>query len=140
MGILPRSVAKTDEKRPWLAAVLALVSPGLGHLYLREWLRAALWFSMLMLATSLLVPASAVPAATTPGSVWQTSMEMAQALSWQAQAALLTVVLLSVLDAYRIATEINAAAAIEEGEQCPYCGKPLDDDIEFCHWCTTELE
>jgi len=133
-------VAKTDEKRPWLAAALAFISPGLGHVYLREWVRAILWFGMLMLATSLLVPETAVPAATTPESIWQTSMEMVEALSWQARAALVTVVLLSVLDAYRIATEINAAAAIEEGEQCPHCGKPIDDDIDFCHWCTTRLE
>lgn len=142
MGIFRETVTQTDEKRPWLAAALAFLSPGLGHLYLREWLRAVLWFSMLMLATSLLVPEAAVPTATamTPEAIWTASIEMARALSLGAQLALLAITLLSVLDAYRIATEINAAAAIEEGQQCPHCGRELDEDIDFCHWCTAELE
>ena len=40
-------------KRPWLAVVLAVLHPGLGHLYLREWLRAirsriVAWFDALV--------------------------------------------------------------------------------------------
>lgn len=31
-------------KRLWLASALAVIYPGLGHVYLREWLRALLWF------------------------------------------------------------------------------------------------
>lgn len=134
------SVAQTDEKRPWLAAILAFLSPGLGHIYLREWVRAVLWFGLLMLAVSILAPETTAPAASTPEAIWTASMEMAEALSWDARAALLGVVLLSVFDAYRIATEINAAAAIEEGQQCPYCGRELDEEIDFCHWCTAELD
>jgi hypothetical protein len=125
-----------------LAAALAFLSPGLGHLYLREWLRAVLWFGMLMLATSLLVPEVATPAATAMSleAIWTASIEMTRALSLEAQLALLAITLLSVVDAYRIATEINAAAAIEEGQQCPHCGRELDADIDFCHWCTVALE
>ena len=135
-------MTRANEKRPWLAAALAFLSPGLGHLYLREWLRAVLWFGMLMLATSLLVPEVATPAATAMSleAIWTASIEMTRALSLEAQLALLAITLLSVVDAYRIATEINAAAAIEEGQQCPHCGRELDADIDFCHWCTVALE
>ncbi|MBO4246832.1 MULTISPECIES: zinc ribbon domain-containing protein [Halomicrobium] len=129
-----------DQKRPLLAAALAFLSPGLGHLYLREWIRALLWFSLAMLGVSILAPEATLPAATTPEAIWTASVEMTRALSWQARGALLAVSLLSVLDAYRIATEINAAAAIEEGQQCPYCGRELDEDLDFCHWCTAELQ
>jgi hypothetical protein len=133
-------MVESDQKRPLLAAALALVSPGLGHLYLREWVRALLWFSLVMLGVSILAPEPTTPATMDPEAIWTASLEMSRALSWQATSALLAISLLSVVDAYRIATEINAAAAIEEGQQCPYCGRELDEDIDFCHWCTAELE
>ena len=133
-------MVESDQKRPMLAAALALLSPGLGHVYLREWVRALLWFSLVMLGVSILAPEPTTPAATNPEAIWTASLEMTRALSWQATGALLAISLLSVVDAYRIATEINAAAAIEEGQQCPYCGRELDEEIDFCHWCTAELE
>jgi hypothetical protein len=133
-------MVESDQKRPLLAAALALLSPGLGHLYLREWVRALLWFSLVLLGVGILAPEPTAPAATTPEAIWTASMETTRALSWQARGALLAITLLSVVDAYRIATEINAAAAIEGGQQCPYCGRELDEDLDFCHWCTAELE
>ena len=48
-------------KRTWLAVALALVYPGAGHLYLREGLRALLWFALVFATTALSVPASAIP-------------------------------------------------------------------------------
>ncbi|AXR79121.1 hypothetical protein AArcMg_0898 [Natrarchaeobaculum sulfurireducens] len=27
-----------------------------------------------------------------------------------------------------------------DGPTCPQCGKELDEDLAFCHWCTTRLE
>lgn len=46
------------EKRPWLAAVLGVLVPGAGHLYLARYRRAALWFSPAVLVLVVLVGAS----------------------------------------------------------------------------------
>ena len=52
--------ARTN-KRPWLAVLLAFVYPGLGHIYLREWLRALVWFFLVVTSSTLLIPEAAVP-------------------------------------------------------------------------------
>jgi hypothetical protein len=44
------------RKRPWLAVVLTLVVPGLGHAYLRLWGRAVLWFVLVLGTVITLVP------------------------------------------------------------------------------------
>ena len=36
-------MSQQTERRPLVAALLSFLQPGLGHLYLREWLRAVLW-------------------------------------------------------------------------------------------------
>jgi hypothetical protein len=36
-------MSQQTERRPVVAALLSFLQPGLGHLYLREWLRAVLW-------------------------------------------------------------------------------------------------
>ena len=47
---------------------------------------------------------------------------------------------LNVVDAYWVAVNENQTQEIEAGMKCPNCGKELDQDIDFCHWCTTQLE
>lgn len=32
------------KKNPWIAGILSFLIPGLGHVYLRKWKRAAAWF------------------------------------------------------------------------------------------------
>lgn len=133
----------TDQKRPWLAAVLALVSPGLGHVYLREWFRALLWFGLVVSTTSLLVPESAlsatVPSAMTVDAVVDAFVAASEAVRFRTQLALFGITTLSMADAYWMATAGNRRAAADAGTVCPSCGKELDDDLSFCHWCTTEL-
>ena len=133
-------MAKTAENRPWLAAVLSFLAPGLGHFYLREWVRGILWFGLITVASSILVPDLSAPVALTADSILATSEELSAMMSWDAKIALIGVLLLSVADAHRIAIQANTNAAIEEGEKCPHCGKPADEDIDFCHWCTTPLD
>lgn len=125
------------EKRPWLAALLALPMPGLGHVYLREWLRAALWFGLVLSVAWWLVPPS-VYAQTelTVDSLMAASRQVPTA----ANVAILFVTSLSMLDAYLMASRGNQERAVEAGNSCPNCGRELDEDLEFCHWCTTELE
>lgn len=133
-------MAETDRKRPLLAAFLAMVSPGLGHLYLREWLRAVAWFGVILSATSILVPTAAMPATLSAEAVFDAWMQVSETVPVENQVALLAVSTLSMADAYWMANRGNKRAAMVEGTTCPYCGNELDEDLSFCHWCTTELE
>jgi hypothetical protein len=128
---------ETSAKRPWLAALLAFLVPGLGHLYLRKWFRALLWFTTVLLVGQLLVPAGAMSQELSLEAFSQNI----EAIPQQAILALLTVTGLSMVDAYLIARrDRRTAARAEATTTCPNCGKELDEDLTFCHWCTTELD
>jgi hypothetical protein len=111
-----------------------MLLPGLGHAYLREWIRAVLWFSLLVGASAIMAPTLY----TESGSV-STVIEANRQLPLRTHLTLFAVRMLSVGDAYWMATLGNQRLAAAEGETCPYCGRELDEDIDFCHWCTTEL-
>lgn len=49
-----------SRRRPWLAALLALVVSGLGHAYLRRWARALGWYVAVTAAVVAFVPDAAV--------------------------------------------------------------------------------
>lgn len=115
------------SKRPWLAALMAVLVTGLGHLYLREWFRAAMWYGFAFSAALLFIPESTVRAVIESGA----RPPLAEI------APILTVQALSVIDAYRLARRRKAMAG---KVPCPHCGRPLDEDLQFCHWCTTPLE
>ena len=128
----------TGRKRPWLAAVLAFV-PGVGHVYLREWFRATLWFGLVVSTFTLLLSESAL--ATLSGSVSADAVvAFARQVPPEAWAALVAVTLLSMADAFWMASRENAETDVVEGASCPNCGMELDEDLEFCHWCTTKLD
>lgn len=133
-------------KRPWLAAVLAFIYPGLGHAYLREWLRALLWFGLVFTTTMLVLPASAVPESGTGFSL-DAVMAATQALSLEASLALLVLSVLNIVDAYRLARVGNQwsdgleTATETDGERrCPHCGRETDSEFEFCLWCSEPLD
>lgn len=128
------------RKRPWLAALLAIVYPGLGHVYLREWIRALLWFGLAIATLLVLMPAAAMPAT---GSIsLQTVVEASRRIPEGTRLALFGIILLSVFDAYRLAAVGNRRAETAAGGRCPNCGHDLDGDydLEFCHWCTARLD
>jgi len=65
-----------SRKRPWLAAALAFVYPGLGHAYLRSWLRAFIWFLLGVMTAALVTPEPVVTAYESGGfSAMMTAME-----------------------------------------------------------------
>ncbi|MFB6310713.1 MAG: zinc ribbon domain-containing protein [Salinirussus sp.] len=133
MGAADRS---TTQKRPWLAALLAAIYPGLGHLYLREWLRAAMWFGLIVSSVWLLFPRPAELSV-------DAYLAAAADVPLEVTLALFLLSILSVYDAYRLAREANRAVAAAAGEaqiSCPNCGKEVDADLDFCHWCTERLE
>jgi len=121
------------RKRPWLAAVLGALLTGLGHCYIGRWRRALLWATGMVVAAMIVGPA-ALASLTSGGTV-----------DLLAIAPLLVLGSLSAADAYLLAHVQNAIARAAEATEkerthCPACGGELDPMLDFCHWCTTELE
>ena len=127
---MSRSVTR---KRPWLAALLAVLVTGLGHLYLRRWRRALGWLVAMFAVAWFLVDPAALDALASGSAVDPLSV-----------APLLVAGGLSVADAYLLAHAQNRVArrTPTDGEltHCPYCGEELDPDLDFCQWCTAELD
>ncbi len=117
-----------------------MILPGFGHVYLREWLRAVLWFGLILSASSLLVPVSSTAEPATFEAALQASVAAVESAPWENRVALLAIISLSMADAYWMATRGNRMAQADEGVACPHCGKEIDEDLDFCHWCTTPLE
>lgn len=162
---LPRVLRPSGPKRPWLAALLALVVTGLGHAYLRRWLRGFGWFAATFAAIVLLVPPEVVEAINTGGTIANPVDALPPVF----------VVVASAVDAYLLARETqrdaqatraatmaaqagatdgpddDASSGVvadvapdqvtgEDAPSCPACGKDLDPDLDFCPWCTTKLD
>ncbi|KAB1193922.1 zinc ribbon domain-containing protein [Haloferax sp. MBLA0076] len=125
-----------SKVRPWLAAILGLAVTGLGHLYLRRWRRAALWVALAFAISVFFVPTGAVESLATGGEI----PPLVDVLP------VLAVSLVSVLDAFLLGmkqvSEPSGTAVIDESEavSCPQCGRDVDPDLDFCHWCTTRLD
>ncbi|WP_336336920.1 zinc ribbon domain-containing protein [Haloarcula brevis] len=131
-------MTEKGRKRPLLAVVLAFIFPGLGHFYLRKWGRGLLWLGLLFTLSVVFV---------VTGTIQPVSELTLEAItsSYQARPTEVTigsvvVTTLNVVDAYWVAVNENQTREIEAGMKCPNCGKELDQDIDFCHWCTTQLE
>ncbi|WP_049971594.1 DUF7575 domain-containing protein [Haladaptatus cibarius] len=131
------------RKRPWLAAVLALVYPGFGHAYLRQWLRALLWFAFALVTAMVFIPPETFQAV--EGAGFSAYYEQLQALPFEVTLPILVVQLCNVIDAYWSALRNNRASATTttdgEGEvRCPHCRRNVDEDLDFCHWCTNPID
>lgn len=137
------------DRRGLVAAGLSLVYPGIGHLYLRAWVRALAWFALAFATTAVLTPPDLLAAFQQQGLSALTTSDIPQDLTL----ALLVVRALNVMDAYVVAVrqahpsdspddtpDSDAGAAAGDPETCPNCGRELDDDIDFCPWCTHELD
>ncbi|ADJ16248.1 zinc ribbon domain-containing protein [Halalkalicoccus jeotgali] len=126
-------MSEGSHKRPWLAAFLSIAFPGLGHVYLHAWMRALLWFWMVVLSAVLFVPEDLVEGVTSIGDAMAVSAD----LPFEAQIALFVVIAFSAADAY---WQADRTAGHETGRRCPNCGREVDElDLEFCHWCTEPL-
>lgn len=132
-----------SKKRPWLAAVLGVAVTGLGHLYLRRWLRAVGWLVVAFLVSSFLVPESTLATLTSSGQIaWSEAVSLIVDTL-----PVIAVTMLSALDAYQIAvvnnyiidTHISSDEAGDDPTLCPSCNRPVDDDLEFCQWCASPL-
>jgi hypothetical protein len=122
----------TSGRRPVVAALLAVAVTGLGHVYLRRWARALGWITVGYAAVVLFVPEPTLTALTSGGEFDPFTL-----------APVVLVGLLSAVDAYRIALFTQRPSAGSNGTDgqvdCPACGKPVDPELGFCHWCTTDF-
>jgi hypothetical protein len=136
----------TSQKRPWLAALLGALATGFGHLYLRRWRRAVGWFVALFAVSYVFVDPAAIRA-----------LAAGEAVDPLRVAPTLLVGGASVVDAYVLARAQNALARAREAaeesavtvegatepeaaiDSCPNCGKDVDPELDFCHWCTADL-
>jgi len=121
------------RKRPWLAVFLAALGTGFGHLYLRRWRRAIAWVVVATGVVVLLVPEGALEAFALGGE-----------FAWLDIVPLVIVSAVSAFDAYRLALVDNDVVRTHERtagaiRSCPACGRRLDSDLEFCHWCSVRL-
>ena len=126
--------------RPYLAGLLGTLATGFGHLYLRRWLRGFGWIALAFAATVAFVPEGTLQTISAGEAVAQRA-DLYPAMIIQ---------LISALDAFVIAYRENTGAGIDadvpmvaedagDTVACPNCGKEVDADLEFCHWCTTEF-
>jgi hypothetical protein len=101
---------------------------GAGHVYLREWRRAIAWFTFVLGAGLVLVSTFADPATASLDS-----------LPTEVTVPVIALLFLSALDAYRVA--VRTRVRTNDGKPaCPVCGGELDQQLDFCPWCATELE
>lgn len=128
----------TPNRRGLIASALAFVYPGLGHLYLRSWTRAFAWFALAVVTAALLLPETAYQAAQQGGMMALVDYQFPLSVT----IGVLAVRVLTMVDAYRVAVRQSMPSIADADEQpaCPVCGRALDTELDFCPWCTAEIE
>jgi len=127
------------NRRGLIAGVLGFLYPGLGHAYLRAWIRAVAWFGLAVVTAALVVPDAAYQAFEARGM--QGLLDASDSFGSRVTLSLLAVRLFSVVDAYVLAVKQSSPATAEsDAATCPSCGKELDEDLDFCPWCTQRLD
>ena len=132
---------------PVVAGLLGVMVTGLGHVYLRRWLRAFAWLAVATAISVLFVPETTAAAMLEGGDFDPVALLPAVAVT-----------VVSAADAYVLArraqstdgTEVDtdtntdsdadAASVDAANATCPYCGEEVDPELGFCHWCTREFE
>ncbi len=127
-----------SRKRAVIAGLLGAVYPGLGHVYLREWVRAGTWFVLAIVTVAIVLPESVIETAGSGG------LDGIIAASRNLPSTVVLVVtgirLLNAIDAIWLALSASSkVAGSQEGATCQNCGGELDPDLEFCPWCSTEV-
>jgi len=130
------------RRRALIATLVAVLGAslgvaGAGHLYLRRWRRAAAWFSFVVGAALVLLWAFVDPSTLSLSDPSAVAAVDPASLPATVTAPLFALLLVSAVDAYRLAL---AGPQTVDGPQCPNCRRELDPDIDFCPWCTIELE
>ncbi|WP_254863748.1 zinc ribbon domain-containing protein [Halovivax gelatinilyticus] len=139
----------------WIRAVaaagLSLVFPGTGHALLRDWVQAFLFGTLFIASIFLLLPVEQLwdvaseTSATSVSGFREISAETSAIIDEETGTIERFTMSFLVLFAALHAGIQGLGITDQPGEHddvpaCPHCRKPLDDDLTFCHWCTTRLE
>ena len=126
-------MSQQTKRRPVVAALLSFLQPGLGHLYLREWLRAVLWAG-LWVGSLVVVADSAGLDLADPAAVAAAvgSVPGAGILPVEVVLTVLSVTAFATLDAYWLAARNNHRLR-NRANRCEECGERLDPTLEFCY-------
>jgi len=131
------------------AATLAVICPGLGHAYLRSWLWSLAWF-VLGVGTFVGVVGQA---SIDPLLAFDSPVALADRIVAETSLVdlivLQAIVTVNVAHAYALGQLVDRAA-LSRGQEtasnpdpvepCPACGEALDEELDFCHWCTVRLD
>ncbi|WP_226005361.1 zinc ribbon domain-containing protein [Natrinema salinisoli] len=130
--------------RALLAAGLSVIMPGAGHVLVRDWLRAALFAGLFLSASALFLPIEQLAAAgpiTNVDEITAYADVMSEETDSMTQFLLSFIALFAAIDAtFRALGYPPGGTDTADGPTCPECGKEIDEDLAFCHWCTTRLE
>lgn len=125
--------------RALAAAGLSVLLPGAGHALIRDWMRALAFGGVFVAALAIFLPPTEQIASA--GSVMDGVTFVTEETDTISQFVLSFIVLFAAIDATIRAMGFPPGANTAGDEPtCPHCGKELDEDLEFCHWCTTRLE
>jgi hypothetical protein len=121
-------------RRPLVAVLFGALGAtvgiaGAGHAYLRQWRRAIGWFLAGIGAFFVLVSLFVGDPANVAVSTLPLTVSVPFALF----------LMLSTVDAYRLARDEERVVEGDTGPSCPNCGRPVDDDLDFCQWCSEPL-
>lgn len=120
------------------AAGLSVFLPGSGHALLRDWVRALLFAGLYVFAVAAFLPMGELSAA---GSTSAMMDAITEGTSRMDQFVVSFVVMFAAIDAGFRALDLTPGPDGDgEGPSCPSCGRELDEEIDFCHWCTTRIE
>lgn len=120
------------------AAGLSLLFPGAGHVLLRDWVRALLFAGLFTTAVALLLPVDPLAAAGSIGDV--RTILLAEPRTTQFVLGFMLVFAAADAGFRALGFPPGSRSATTDGPACPSCGRELDTDLEFCHWCTTRIE
>ena len=125
--------------RALAAAGLSVFFPGAGHALIRDWARALLFAGLFVLTAVFFFPLESL---STAGSLSEATTIFENETSRVTQFMLTFIVLFAAVDSAlrSLGYPAEANQGGGDGVSCPHCGKELDEDLEFCHWCTTRLE
>ena len=119
--------------RPAIAVSLGLLATGLGHIYLRRWRRALAWIGAVLFVSVFVIPPEAAASNLTVEAISAGDADLAVI------APIVGIGIASVADVYMLARTEQATPAAPTEATCPSCGRPVDAELGFCQWCTTEL-
>ena len=124
--------------RALAAAGLSVLLPGAGHALIRDWARALIFTGSYLAAVAFLLSTDQLAAAATVSE----AMAAVDGIGTRSQFVLFFIVLFATIDATFRALGFPPGSGNDSGDgpSCPECGKELDEDLAFCHWCTTRLE